>query len=177
MKTHNYSILTLIAVLFLCLGCQSNSELENADYNRKLILQYHEIWNTGQVEKLNEILAPDFVCHYLTDQEWKGIAGSKTEIVNWRALFPDWHEEVVDIIIEKDKVVTRYNSTGTHSGTYEGIDSTGTKVMIAEISIYRIKDGKLAEQWCLMDDSALKTQILNYKEQQKNLFTTPKTEK
>ena len=49
--------------------------------------------------------------------------------------------------------------------------------MIAEISIYRIKDGKLAEQWCLMDDSALKTQILNYKEQQKNLFTTPKTDK
>jgi hypothetical protein len=69
MKTHNYSILTLIAVLFLCLSCQSNSGGENADSNRELILQYHEVWNTGQVEKLNEILAPDFVCHYLTDIE------------------------------------------------------------------------------------------------------------
>lgn len=160
MKTHKYSILTLIAVLFLCLGCQSNSGVENADYNRKLILQYHEIWNTGQIEKLNEYVAPDFVCHYLTDVEWKGIEGAKTEIVNWRKLFPDWHEEIVDIIMEKDKVVTRYNSTGTHSGTYEGIDSTGTKVMIAETSIYRIKDGKLAEQWCFPDDLGLKNQIL-----------------
>ena len=160
MKTPNNSILTLIAALFFCLSCQSNSGVDNADYNRKLILQYHEIWNTGQTEKLNEIVAPDFVCHYLTDAEWKGIEGAKTEIINWRKLFPDWHEEVVDIINEKDKVVTRYNSTGTHSGTYEGIDSTGTKVMIAETSIYRIKDGKLAEQWCFPDDLGLKNQIL-----------------
>lgn len=160
MKTHKYSVLTLSAVLLLCLSCQSNSGIENADYNRKLILEYHEIWNTGQIEKLNEIVAPNFVCHYLTDVEWKGIEGAKTEIANWRKLFPDWHEEIVDIIIEKDKVVTRYNSTGTHSGTYEGIDSTGTKIMIAETSIYRIKDGKLAEQWCFPDDVGLKNQIL-----------------
>ena len=112
-----------------------------------------------------------------TDIEWKGIATAKTKIVNWKKLFPDWQEEVVDIIIEKDKVVTRYNSTGTHSGTYEGIDSTGTKVMIAEISIYRIHNGKIAEQCCFPDDPSIKTQILNYKEEQKNLFITAKTDK
>ena len=160
MKTHKYSILSLIAVLFLCFGCQSNSGVENAAYNRKLILQYHEVWSNGQVEKLNEILAPDFVCHYLTDVEWKGIEGAKTEITNWRKLFPDWQEEVVDVIQEKDKVVTRYNSTGTHSGTHEGIDSTGAKIMIVETSIYRIKDGKLAEQWCFPDDLGLKNKLL-----------------
>lgn len=160
MKTPNYSMLTLIAILFLYLSCQTNTGEENADYNRELILLYHEVWNTGQTEKLNDILAPDFVSHYLTDQEWKGLDGTKTEIANWRALFPDWYEEIVDVIIEKDKVVTRYISTGTHSGRYEDIDSTGTKIRIAEISIYRIKDGKLAEQWCLMDDSALKNQLL-----------------
>lgn len=142
------------------MSCQTNSGEENADYNRELILQYHEVWNTGQTDKLNDILASDFICHYLTHQEWKGIGGAKTEITNWRKLFPDWHEEIIDVIIEKDKVVTRYNSTGTHSGTYEGIDSTGTEIRIAETSIYRIKDGKLAEQWCFPDDLGLKNQLL-----------------
>ena len=159
------------------MGCQSNSGGENADYNRKLILQYHEIWNTGQVEKLNEILAPDFVCHYLTDIEWKGIAAAKTEIGDWKKLFPDWQEEIVDIIIEKDKVVTRYKASATHTKTYEGIDSTGAKIEIYEVSIYRIHNGKIAEQWCFPDAPSIKTQILDYKEQQKNLFTTPKTDK
>lgn len=153
-------ILTLIAVLFLCMGCQPNSGVDNADYNRKLVLKWQNAWNTGQTENLSEFVAPDFICHYLTDVEWRGIEGAKTEITNWRKLFPDWHEEVVDFIIEKDKVVIRYNSTGTHSGTYEGIDSTGTKVMISEVSIFRIKDGKLAEQWCFPDDLGLKNQLI-----------------
>ena len=160
MKTFNYSTITLIAALFLCLSCQSNSGVSDAEYNRKLLLQWQEIWNTGQTEKLSDVIAADFVCHYLTDVEWRGIEGAKTEIVNWRKLFPDWHEEVVDFVIEKDKVVIRYNSTGTHSGTYEGMDSTGTKVMIAEVSIFRIKDGKLVEQWCFPDDLGLKNQII-----------------
>lgn len=160
MKTRYDSILISICVLSACLSCQSNNGGGDTEYNRKLIIQYHGIWNTGQTEKLSEIMTPDFVCHYLTDVEWKGIEGAKTEIVNWRKLFPDWHEEVVDIIAERDMVVTRYNSTGTHSGPYEGIDSTGTKVRIAETSIYRIAHGKLAEQWCFPDDLGLKNQIL-----------------
>ena len=160
MTKSNHPILTLIAILFFCLSCQSNSGVDNADYNRNLVLKWQEAWNTGQTEKLGEFVAPDFICHYLTDVEWRGIDGAKTEIKNWRKLFPDWHEEVVDFIIEKDKVVIRYNSTGTHSGTYEGIDSTGTKVMISEVSIFRIKDGKLAEQWCFPDDLGLKNQLI-----------------
>jgi steroid delta-isomerase-like uncharacterized protein len=142
------------------MSCQSNTGVDNSDYNRKLVLRWQEAWNTGQTEKLSEFVAPDFICHYLTDVEWRGIEGAKTEIANWRKLFPDWHEEVVDYIIEKDKVVIRYNSTGTHSGTYEGIDSTGTKIMIAEVSIFRIKDGKLVEQWCFPDDLGLKNQLI-----------------
>lgn len=151
---------TLIAVLFLCMSCQSNSGVDNADYNRKLVLRWQEAWNTGQTETLSEFVAPDFICHYLTDVEWRGVDGANTEIKNWRKLFPDWHEEVVDFIVEKDKVVIRYNSTGTHSGTYEGIDSTGIKVRISEVSIFRIKDGKLAEQWCFPDDAGLKNQLV-----------------
>lgn len=164
MKTHKYLMLALIAVLFLFFGCQSNSEVTNLDSNRNLVKQYHEVWSTGDIEKLNEILSPDFVCHYLTDEEWKGIDASKTEIANWRKLFPDWNEEIVDVIQEKDKVVTRYKSSATHTRKYEGIDSTGAKIEIYEVSIYRIHDGKIAEQWCFPDDPSIKTQILNFKE-------------
>lgn len=169
MKSHNYATLKVLAVLFLFLGCRSNSGGENAAHNRELILEYHEVWNTGELEKLNEILAPDFVCHYLTDIKWKGIAAAKTEIGNWKKLFPDWQEEIVDIVQENDKVVTRYKATATHTRTYEGIDATGAKIAIYEVSIYRIQDGKIAEQWCFPDDPSIKTQILDFEEEQNNL--------
>ena len=160
MKTLNYTILALIATLFLLSGCKTGNTVNNSEYNRNLVMQWQEIWNTGQTDKLSEVITTDFVCHYLTDGEWRGIDGAKREITNWRKLFPDWHEEVVDFIIENDKVVIRYNSTGTHSGTYEGIDSTGIKIIIAEVSIFRIEDGKLAEQWCFTDDLSLKNQLI-----------------
>ncbi|MCK5703868.1 MAG: ester cyclase [Cyclobacteriaceae bacterium] len=156
----NNLILTLLASLIFLLSCQSNNAVSDEEDNKKIILQYHDIWNSGETEKLNEIMTTDFVCHFLSSGEWKGIEGAKTEIANWKQIFPDWHEEVVDIITEKDKVVTRYKSTGTHSGTFEGIDSTGIKIEIYEVSIYRLSEGRLAEQWCFPDDVSLKNQLL-----------------
>jgi predicted ester cyclase len=63
------------------------------------------------------------------------------------------------MIAEKDKVVTRYRSTGTHQGRSNGIDSTGNRVSIFETSIYRIADGKIAEQWCFADKISLLQQL------------------
>jgi predicted ester cyclase len=99
----------------------------------------------------------------LTSEKWVGIENYKKEISEWRTIFPDWHEEIVDIIQEKDKVVTRYKATATHTRTYEGIDSTGAKIEIYEVSIYRINNGKITEQWCFPDDLSIKTQILDFK--------------
>ena len=67
-------------------------------------------------------------------------------------VFPDWHEEILDLIVTEEKVVTRYLSSGTHQGEYLGFGRTGRKILFEEISIYRIKDNLVAEQWCLGDD-------------------------
>lgn len=69
----------------------------------------------------------------------------------------------MDIIQENDKVVTRYKATATHTKTYEEIEVTGAQIEIYEDSIYRISNGKIAEQWCFPDDPAIKKQILDFK--------------
>ena len=63
------------------------------------------------------------------------------------------------MIIDDNKVVTRYISTGTHIGRYAGIKGTGKKVALDEISIYRIEGGKVVEQWCLSDDLSTLRQL------------------
>ncbi len=151
----------LTSILVLC-SCQSTDKDANREKNKEVVLEYHKVWNGNEIDNLNEILTSDFVCHYLTSEEWVGIDNSKEAISDWRTLFPDWHEEIVDIIQEKDKVVTRYKATATHTRTYEGIDSTGAKIEIYEVSIYRVSDGKIAEQWAFPDDPSIKTQILDF---------------
>lgn len=51
------------------------------------------------------------------------------------------------MVSEGDRGVTRYKSTGTHRGTFEGLYATGSKVTIHETSIYRIGNDRIAEQW------------------------------
>jgi predicted ester cyclase len=161
----NKAFLIILTAFLLFCSCQATDKNSVLEKNKEIVLEYHKVWNEGKIDNLNDILTPDFIMNYLTDVKWKGIESVKTEIVNWRTIFPDWHEEIVDIIQEKDKVVTRYKASATHTRTYEGIYSTGAKIEIYEISIYRISNGKIAEQWCFPDDPSIKKQILNFKEQ------------
>jgi steroid delta-isomerase-like uncharacterized protein len=159
----NKAFLTVLTILLLFCSCQSTDKNSVLEQNKAVVLEYHTVWNEGNYENLKDILTSDFVCHYLTSEEWVGIEAAEKAISDWRTLFPDWNEEIVDIIQEKDKVVTRYKATATHTRRYEGIDATGAKIEIYEVSIYRIDDGKIAEQWCFPDDPSIKTQILNFK--------------
>jgi steroid delta-isomerase-like uncharacterized protein len=159
------AFLTILTTMLLFYSCQSTDKNSVLAKNKAVVLEYHKVWNEGNYENLNDILTDDFVCHYLTSEEWSGIQAATKSISDWRALFPDWKEEIVDVIQENDKVVTRYKATATHTKPYEGIDSTGAKITIYEVSIYRISNGKIAEQWCFPDDPSIKTQILEFKKQ------------
>ncbi|MBT4889589.1 MAG: ester cyclase [Rhodospirillales bacterium] len=122
----------------------------------------HAIWNSGDLEAIPDIYSTDFVVHWSKSAkvpDSHGHAGVKAVIEETRTAFPDWHENVVDMVIEGDRVVTRYISTGTHKGPFEGIPPTGKPIEIDEISIYRIEGGKIAEQWCMADDLALLNQL------------------
>ncbi len=56
-------------------------------------------------------------------------------------------------------MVTRYKSTGTQLGEFNGLAPTGKQVTIYETSIYRIANGKLAEQWGFPDAVSLSAQL------------------
>ena len=158
MKKILFSV-SLLTVGLLFYSCSSQKQEINLDANRDVVRKYHEVWSNGQVTELNNILAADFVCHFIDGIEWKGINGANNSISSHRKSFPDWKEEIVDMISEGDKVVTRYKSTGTQNGTFNGLDSTGKKVTIYETSIYRIANGKIAEQWGFPDALSLNNQL------------------
>ena len=158
MKKPFCTVLFLITCM-LFNSCSSNKQEINLEANRDIAKSYHRVWSDGQLTELDKILAPDFVCHFINGIEWKGIEGANNSITSHRKSFPDWKEEIVDMVSEGDKVVTRYKSTGTQLGAFNGLDSTGKKVTIYETSIYRIANGKIAEQWGFPDALSLNNQL------------------
>jgi len=123
---------------------------------KNLVERLHLLWSTGDLSAIPNLYAADFVGHMPQGgqySEFKGHSGVR-EVIEWvRSAFPEWTETVEDIIIEGDKVVTRYSSTGVHKGPFIGLAPTGKHVRINEISIFRLQNGLVAEQWCLTDGS------------------------
>ena len=129
---------------------------------KEIILNLHKIWNLNLFSEIPNIYSENFVVHWSKASEEPisfGHDGIRKAIEETFISFPDWFEDVVDIVAENDRVVTRYISTGTHHGPYQGIQPTGKKIVVDEISIFRLEDRKVAEQWCLVDDMAILKQL------------------
>jgi predicted ester cyclase len=58
-----------------------------------------------------------------------------------------------------DHVITRYTMLGTHTGPWMGLAPTGKKVSVPMMTIHRIRDGKIVEDWVLVGSLTLFQQL------------------
>ena len=65
--------------------------------------------------------------------------------------FPDLQRPVEDLVAEGDRVVARWRSIGTHRGTFQGIPPTGKQVTMSGITVFRIENAKIVEEWSESD--------------------------
>jgi predicted ester cyclase len=56
-------------------------------------------------------------------------------------------------------VVCRLTSRGTHQGELQGIPPTGKQITVPGMTINRIVDGKLAEEWVIVDTLGMLQQL------------------
>ena len=69
----------------------------------------------------------------------------------FRAAFPDWHEEVVQLVAEGDAVAGRFRYSGTHLGEFLGEAPTGKRMEVEEVFFLRTEEGRFVEFWGLED--------------------------
>jgi steroid delta-isomerase-like uncharacterized protein len=131
----------------------------DTEANKALTLRYwEEVANKGNLDLIEEICAPDYVCHEV-DQDIRGPEGVRQFISMLRAAFPDLHVTVEDVIAEGDKIVQRWTGHGTNQGELMGIPPTGNRVSVAGITISRFKDGKVSEEWEVYDMMGMMQQL------------------
>ena len=118
---------------------------ENKALTRRVM---EEMFNEGNLDAADELLAPAFVDHDpAMPEDVRGPEGFKEYVGAFRSAFSDLHIRIEDQIAEGDKVVQRWTGTGTHDGDLMGIAPTGNRVEISGMEISRISGGKVAEMW------------------------------
>jgi steroid delta-isomerase-like uncharacterized protein len=129
---------------------------ERIERNKAVARAVFEVWNTGDTELLDELVAADVVHHDPYDPHAAdGRAGMRRTIETNRDGFPDMRLTIEDQVAEGDKVVTRWRGEMTHAGALGSAAPTGRRVTITGITIDRFEDGKIVEAWRSMDTLGL----------------------
>jgi len=118
---------------------------ENKALVRRLV---EEFWsNLTNLSVLDELLAPDFIFNYAPPGVKPNREVYKQVMKAYSIGFPDFNVTIDDMLAEGDKVAIRTTNRATNTGPFMGMPTTGKQTIVPQMSILRIVDGKIIEEW------------------------------
>ena len=142
--------------LFLLGGVIFASSLQ--EQNKALAKRaFEELLSRGQFELAEQLYTKDFVNHGIHRDI--GLQEDQEALKGWHQAFPDVAIVPKKLIAEGDLVVVYWIARGTNTGAGNGLPATGKKVEQSGITIWRIVDGKIKEEWSAFDQLSMMKQL------------------
>ena len=129
-----------------------------ADANKALVGAFAEaVFVKKDLSAVGNYVRPDYVQHNpLVPQ---GATGFKDFFGAWFASVPDWNYTVKKIAAEGSDVWVYGTYAGTLKKDWLGVRGSGQRYAFDAVDIFRIREGKLAEHWDVMDIYGLFKQL------------------
>jgi steroid delta-isomerase-like uncharacterized protein len=132
----------------------------SAQQNKEIVRRLLEEPWTGNLGIIDELVDRNYVGYDPSIPEpLRGPEGVKEFVSNYRAAYSDARITVDDQTGEGDKVATRWTGRGTHDGELLGIAPTGKQVTVSGITLSRLKEGKVVEEWTNWDTLGMLQQL------------------
>lgn len=156
-QRNRFLVVTLLCVIG---GCAPTSDGQ-LEANKEVVRRFAEAQNTGDIELLNEVLAPGVVRHCQATPEVE--IRSREDFVRFfeasSAAFSNARVTIDIMVAEGDMVATYGSFTGTQDGRMGLFPPTGKEVDSKFLSVIRLEDGMIAELWVEWDNLAILTQL------------------
>jgi predicted SnoaL-like aldol condensation-catalyzing enzyme len=135
----------------------------STDQNKEVVILWLEERDKGNWDIINELFAPNYVCHLASDPEpVRGRDKVKQMNVGSSWTFDIYPTHEPDLLIaEGDLVVHRETVRFKPKDPFRGFPPTEKEATVANIDIYRIVDGRIVEQWNHPDRFGLMYQLGN----------------
>ena len=109
------------------------------------------VWTEGRADRVADFYAEEFKADYPHTRWGEGLDGVRKLVGDVRAGIPDYGEEIKLLIESGEYVVVELEIRGTHTVDQPGIPATGSPVSFRDVTILRLRDGKIIEQRGLTD--------------------------
>ncbi len=114
------------------------SSADRTAQSAALVLRYFDMWNTGQGELADELLAPSYIEHAHPD--FLGPAASRALVPRLHRLYPGTFVAAEVVLADPEFVLVQTRVRPGDAGGHPAGPRTG-------MALFRVADGKLAEQW------------------------------
>jgi predicted ester cyclase len=119
-----------------------------SEENKAMVRRMVEGINAGEIDAtVDKLFAP------------RAARRVKRLFTEFYAAFPDWHEEIVELVAEGNTVAGRFRCSGTHQGEFLGEAPTGKRMEVEEVFFLRVKDGRFVDFWGLEDSMGRMRQL------------------
>ena len=142
------------ASLWMCvlvLALPAIAKAANEQEKNKAVARsfFEEVLDQGHLDKYAESHATDFVGHGRNHDAT--LAEDMAAAKGWRQAFPDARVKVNQMVAEGDLVAVYWTGTGTNTQEGMGFPGTGKKITASGMTLFRFKNGKISEEWGVMD--------------------------
>ena len=152
MKT--ITVLGICSFLFAGFIFASSPQEQNKAIARRA---FEEILSGGRFELAAQLYAKDFINHGIHRNA--SLEEDQAALKGWHQAFADITIVPEKLIAEGDLVTIYWIARGTNNGTGNGLPATGKKAELAGITIWRIVDGKIKEEWSAFDQLSMMQQL------------------
>lgn len=130
--------------------------MSDSEQNKAVVRDCFEEASRGNFGALHSIVSPDYVLH---PEGVHGPEGLAEMVQGYREAISGLTVTIDQQFTEGDYVATRFTIRGRHEGELMGTAPTGRDVEFAGLTVSRCRDGRIEEEWELVDTMALLQQV------------------
>lgn len=127
--------------------------------DKAVVRRWAAAWNDHDPDAAVTLLSVGYVRHDPNGPDVVGPPGSMVFLQAIFAAFPNLRLDETALIAEGGLVAVRYVVTGTHRGLFNGIPASGADVSFEAHDWFMVENGKITEQWVILDALGLLQQI------------------
>ena len=131
------------------------------DESKKLLADMYDALNAQDLEAQHKYWHDDMVWHGPPGLgDIHGIENFKYKVLKpFYEAFPDYHVKNDIVVAEGEWISATGFLTGTHSGTYLGVEPTGKSIKMQFSDFWTIKDRKFLDNYVMVDNHGVFEQM------------------
>ena len=130
--------------------------MSDSEQNKAAVRNCFEETSHGNFDALGSIVSTDYVLH---PEGVRGADGLAAMVQGYRDAIGGLAVTIDQQFTEGDYVASRFTIRGRHEGELMGTAPTGRDVEFTGLTVSRCRDGRIEEEWELVDTVSLLQQV------------------